>query len=58
MASYRQINYLKTLLSQASRKSKQDFEDTGILLNALTPQKDLHYWINRLEKEVGVKERA
>lgn len=53
MANYKQINYIKTMVSQASRKTKEEFED--ILLDKETPYSVVQYWINRLEKEIGRK---
>lgn len=56
MTTYKQINYIKTLLSQSTRKTKQEFEDSGILLNKETPHSTVQYWIKRLEKEIGIGE--
>lgn len=53
MATVKQINYIKTMVSQASRKTKQDFED--VFLTKETPDNVIRYWINRLEKEIGVR---
>jgi hypothetical protein len=55
MTNFKQINYLKTMLTSAKRSTKQEFEDSGILLNKETPWKDLNYWITRLENEIGLK---
>jgi hypothetical protein len=55
MATYKQINYIKTMVKQTSRKTKEEFED--VLLNKETPYHVTQYWIDRLEKEVGVKGR-
>lgn len=52
MSNFKQINYIKTMLSQASRKTKQEFEDSGLLLNKETHQQVINYWIKKLEKEV------
>jgi hypothetical protein len=52
MANFKQINYIKTMVSQASRKTKLEFED--VLLNKETPHDEVQKWITRLEKEVGV----
>ncbi|MET3700158.1 hypothetical protein SAMN05877753_1228 [Bacillus oleivorans] len=53
MANYKQINYIKTMVSRASRKTKEDFED--VLLDKETPNSVISYWIKRLEKELGVE---
>lgn len=54
MANYKQINYIKTMVSQASRNTKVEFED--VLLNKLTPDSEIQYWIKRLENEGGINE--
>jgi hypothetical protein len=55
MSNFKQINYIKTMLSQASRRTKQEFEDSNVMLDKETPYSTIQFWINRLEKEVGVK---
>jgi hypothetical protein len=53
VSNFKQINYIKTMLSQAKRSTRQEFEDTGILLNKETPHKTVNHWINKLESELG-----
>lgn len=50
MATVKQINYIKTMVSQASRRTKQDFED--VFLTKETPDEEIQKWIKRLENEV------
>lgn len=58
MATYKQINYIKTMLMDAPRSTKIEFEDKGPLFNKDTPNDITQHWINRLEKETGVKKEA
>lgn len=53
MSNFKQINYIKTMLSQAKRSTRQEFEDSGILLNKETPHKTINLWVNKLETELG-----
>lgn len=53
MTTYKQINYIKTMLSKASRATKEEFEDKN-LLNSETPTAVIEIWIKRLEKETGI----
>lgn len=53
MTTYKQINYIKTMLSKASRATKEEFEDKN-LLNSETPLSVINHWIKRLEKERGI----
>lgn len=52
MATVKQINYIKTMLSQASRRTKQEFEESDLMLNRDTPDSVIQQWIKRLEREV------
>lgn len=52
MTNFKQINYIKTMLSQASRKTKQEFENSGVMLNKETSHLTINFWIKKLEKEV------
>ena len=54
MLNYKQINYIQTMLAKASKKTKQDFEDSGVLLNKETSYYNANAWIRRLEKELGI----
>lgn len=56
MATYKQINYIKTMLSKASRKTRQEAED--VLFDSETPNNVIDFWIKRLEKETGAKEET
>ncbi|WP_156479529.1 hypothetical protein [Alkalihalobacillus trypoxylicola] len=49
MATYKQINYIKTMASGASRRTKEELEE--VLLNKETPKEIIEYWIKRLERE-------
>lgn len=42
------------MVSRSSKKTKEDFEN--VLLNKETPYNEINYWINRLEKELGIKD--
>lgn len=54
MTNFKQINYIKTMLSKSSRKTKQEFEDSGVMLDKETPSATITFWIKRLEKELGI----
>lgn len=56
MATYKQINYIKTMLSKASRKTKTESED--VLFDSETPNNVIDFWIKRLEKETGMEDKA
>lgn len=51
MATIKQITYIKTLISQSSRKTKMEFE--SVFLTKDTPDQEIRYWIQKLEKELG-----
>jgi hypothetical protein len=51
-ATVKQINYIKTMVSQASRRTKEEFD--SVFLTKDTLDSAIKYWIDRLEKEVGV----
>ncbi|MEC0231314.1 hypothetical protein, partial [Paenibacillus alba] len=53
--SLKQINYIHTMLEQASFKTREDFSRSGTELSKLTSRTIISRWVNRLETELGFK---